>query len=58
MSIIDFIIQLPSQLAELAAVLEDFVFLTIPIGEYNVSIWGLLGGAFIVTLIIFSIVRD
>lgn len=56
MNIVDIIWEIPQKLADLAAVLQSFIFEGITIGEYTLSFWGLLGGVLITAFIIAGIV--
>lgn len=56
MDIIDIILQLPSKLADMAEVLQSWIFEGVTIGDTNVSFWALLGGALLTVLIVGSII--
>lgn len=54
-SIIEFIWNTAEQLLEMAQVLFDFLMQEITILGYQVSMWGLLGGAGLITIFIIKL---
>lgn len=58
MNIIDIVLDLPQKLADLAAILQTWIFEGVDLFGYTVSFWGILGGVIITTLILISIIRD
>lgn len=57
MSIMQLLWELPIKLIALLSVMWNFLFTEISIGTLDVSVWGLVGGAGLVALIIVSLVR-
>lgn len=57
MDIVDIIFDLPQQLKSLMGTLKEFLFSSVNIGGMDVSFWGILAGAGIISLIIISIVN-
>lgn len=56
MDIIDIVLELPLKLQELAETLQSWIFEGFTVGEYNISFWGILGGALVGILIVLSII--
>lgn len=57
MDIVDVIFDLPGQLKSLMGTLKEFLFSSVNIGGEDISVWGLLAGVGIISLIIISIIN-
>lgn len=52
-----FVLDLWTKLSGLASVLYDFLFYEIGMGSFTFSIWQLLGGVGIISIIVVSLIR-
>lgn len=57
MGIMELLWELPTKLISMLNIIWTFLFTTISIAGYDVSIWGLVGGVGLVGLIIWGIIR-
>lgn len=57
MNVLNFCLDLFNKLSDGAKVLYNFLFSVVEIGNYEVSMWGLIGGASLSALIIYSCIK-